>query len=154
MKAHMNYISKEFFLFGFKEARKAAISEANIKSAFRSTGLVSLGPTKVLNHRSIEPRTSLIAVESRTNVGIQNTTKYERTELHITLVKKKIRVHQNSSLTPINDGLDKIVNYTAQIMSYHKRRTRLLKRSGPGKIVVVQRLLRFLSRSLVRSFEI
>jgi hypothetical protein len=57
VKAHMNYISKDSFLFGFKEAHKAATSEANIKTAFRSTGLAPFDPMKVLNHLSIEPRT-------------------------------------------------------------------------------------------------
>jgi hypothetical protein len=32
-------------------------------------------------------------------------------ELQSTLVKEKIRVYQNSSPTPINEALDKIVNY-------------------------------------------
>jgi hypothetical protein len=33
-------------------------------------------------------------------------------ELQSTLVKEKIRVRQNSSPTPINDGLDKILSIT------------------------------------------
>jgi hypothetical protein len=69
-----SYISKDIFLFGFNDIWRATISEANVKSAFRSSAFITLGLMKVINEY-----TSNSAVEPRTNVGIQNKTKYERT---------------------------------------------------------------------------
>jgi hypothetical protein len=117
MKAHMNYMSKDSFLFGFKESHKAAISEANIKSAFRSTGLVPFDPTKVLNHLSIEPRTPRSLPSSPERMWASKTPRnMKELELQSTLVKEKIRVHQHSSPTPINEALDKLVNYVERCM--------------------------------------
>jgi hypothetical protein len=72
-----------------------------------------------------------------------------------TLVKEKCRVHQNSSPTPINDALDKIVNYAAQInlavlaQESHKAAEEVRARQNRRSAT-----LRYLSLSLVTSFKI
>jgi hypothetical protein len=121
---NLNYIYKDSFLFGFKEAHKGAISEANIKSAFRSTGLVPFDPTKLLNHLSLDPRTPPSLPSSPERMWASKTPRnMKELELQITLVKEKIRVLQNSSPTPINDALAKIVNHPAQIATASHKAT-------------------------------
>jgi hypothetical protein len=90
MKAQMNYVSKDSFLSGFKEAYKAAISEANIKSAFKSTGLVPFDPITVLNHLSIEPSTPPFFPSSPERMWASKTPRnMKELELESTLVKEK-----------------------------------------------------------------
>ena len=59
MRMHINYISKLEFLYAFREAFFASITERNIQGGFAGAGLVPFDPERVLSKLDVKLRTLL-----------------------------------------------------------------------------------------------
>ena len=57
MRTHINHISKLEFLYAFREAFFASITERNIQGGFAGAGLVPYDPERVLSKLDIKLRT-------------------------------------------------------------------------------------------------
>jgi DDE superfamily endonuclease len=115
VRNRINHITKLEFLPAFKEAFRAALTEQNIKSGFRATGLVPYDPDNVLSHLDLRLRTStppLIEEPYWTSKTPQNATELECQTTHL---KNRVVKHQDSSPTSINEAFDQLVK-GAQIM--------------------------------------
>jgi hypothetical protein len=55
--SHITHVDKKTFLATFQPVYTKAISESNILSSFRATGLVPLDPEAVLSRLEVKPRT-------------------------------------------------------------------------------------------------
>jgi hypothetical protein len=115
VRNRINHIIKLEFLPAFEEAFRAALTEQNIKSGFRATGLVPYDPDNVLSHLDLRLRTStppLIEEPYWTSKTPQNATELECQTTHL---KNRVVKHQDSSPTSINEAFDQLVK-GAQIM--------------------------------------
>jgi hypothetical protein len=113
----MRQISKEACPFGFKEAHKAAITEATTKSGFRSTGLAPFDLGRVLSRQPLTLRTPTPPSSSERMWAPKTPTNLKELELQRTLVKEKIHLHQDSSPTPIHEAVDEIVSFAHHVDS-------------------------------------
>jgi hypothetical protein len=143
----MNFISKDSFLLAFKEAHKAAITEVNIKSAFRSAGLVPFDPGRVLAGLDMALRTTSPPSSPRRMWTSRTPQNPKELELQSTLDKEKICVHQNGSPMPINDALDKIESCTEKIVHYAALVKELQNASDEVKARQNRRVAKFLKTS-------
>ena len=59
MKMYINHVSKLEFLYGFREAFFASITERNIQGGFAGAGLVPFDPERVLSKLDVKLRTPI-----------------------------------------------------------------------------------------------
>lgn len=119
MKARITYITKEDFFPAFLEAFNTSITQENIQGGFRGAGLVPLDAKRVLSKLDVRlltptpPGTPLelpTVWESKTpNNPIEATSQSE-------YLRNRVIRHQNSSPSPILDGINKIAKGTQRVM--------------------------------------
>ena len=108
IRAQINHISKLEFFPAFKQAFQDTFSYLNITSGFRSTGIVPFNPGVVISKLDIHIRTPSPPVATTTTTTAWDAkTPSNATELALqsTLLKERVRRHQDSSPTPINEAL-------------------------------------------------
>ena len=116
MRNHINHITKLEFLPAFRAAFNKSITSDNICGSFRGAGLIPFNPDAVISKLDVRLRTPTpppaadVAPWSAKTPG-NRIKMVSQTEL----IKGRITRHQNSSPTPIIDGIDQILKGTVQI---------------------------------------
>jgi hypothetical protein len=117
VRNRLNHITKLEFLSAFKEAFKAAFTEQNIKSGFRATGLVPYDPQNVLSHLNLHLRTPTPPIVESNNWTSKTPQTIRELDFQTEHVKNRIRQHQDSSPSSINDALSRLAK-GAQVMMH------------------------------------
>jgi hypothetical protein len=115
MRSQINHVTKPDFLTAFVNAHKASMSEKNIKSGFRATGLVPFKPDCVLSvlDHGLTPTPPSSPEAAWVPKTPQNDKEFQSQS---TLVKDKIARHLNSSPTPIFEAVTQILRGTETMM--------------------------------------
>lgn len=109
MRVYITHISKEDFLPAFVTAFCTAITESNIRSGFRATGLVPYDPEYVISQLDVRLRT-LTPVPTLPTIWEPKTPRNVlELQSQSTYLKDRIVRHQNSSPTKILEGLDQAI---------------------------------------------
>ena len=119
MKARITHITKPDFLPAFFAAFQAAMTEKNIRGAFRGSGLVPFDPESVLSRLDVKLRTPSpvegdvelpnLWVPKTPNNPIEATSQTD-------YIKRRIRRHQESSPTSILAAIDQVAKGACGIM--------------------------------------
>jgi hypothetical protein len=117
VRNRLNHITKLEFLSAFKEAFKATFTEQNIKSGFRATGLVPYEPQNVLSHLNLHLRTPTPPIVESNNWTSKTPQTIRELDFQTEHVKNRIRQHQDSSPSSINDALSRLAK-GAQVMMH------------------------------------
>jgi DDE superfamily endonuclease len=119
MRASINHVSKLEFLYAFREAFFASITERNVRGGFIGTGLVPYDPDRVLSTLDILVRTpspiGLPLTEAPLWVSKTPQNSTEATA-QSELIKTRITSHQNSSPTTMLYAIDQFIKGTTAIM--------------------------------------
>jgi DDE superfamily endonuclease len=121
MRNHINHITKLEFLPAFRAAFNKSITSDNICGSFRGAGLIPFNPDAVISKLDVRLRTPTpppaadVAPWSAKTLG-NRIEMVSQTEL----IKGRITQHQNSSPTPIIDGIDQILKGTVQIAAQYE----------------------------------
>ncbi|KAL2126360.1 hypothetical protein VTI74DRAFT_1127 [Chaetomium olivicolor] len=119
MRAHISYVSKLKFLYGFREAFFASMTEKNIQGGFAGAGLVPYNPGRVLSKLDIQLRTPTPPNSplATTQPWVFQTPHNPReAEPQSTLIKTRIASHQNSSPTSMLAAVDQLAKGTMAVM--------------------------------------
>lgn len=108
MRYGINHITKTEFLPAFKAAFDASISPANIRGAFRGSGLIPFNPEAVIS--TLDVRLETPTPPPANNLPWESKTPSTTLELtsQTVLISTKITRHQSSSLSPILQAVDQL----------------------------------------------
>ena len=116
---HINYVSKLEFLYSFREAFFASLTEKNIRSSFIGAGLVPYDLERVLSKLDIKLRTPT-PLNSRAGSPqpwvFQTPHNPREANAQSTLIKTRISNHQNSSPTSMLAAVDQLAKSTTAVM--------------------------------------
>ncbi len=116
---YINYISKLEFLYAFREAFFASITERNIQGGFAGAGLVLFDLERVLSKLDVRlcTLTPLTSQPSTTQPWVFQTPYNPReANSQSTLIKTRIASHQNSSPTSMLAAVDQLTKGTMAVM--------------------------------------
>ncbi len=119
MKGHLTHITKTDFLPAFFAAFQAAMTESNIKGAFRGAGLIPLDPESVLSRLDVKLRTPspVEGAVELPNLWIPKTPNNPTEATSQTdYIKRRISHHQGSSPTSILAAMDQFAKGARGIM--------------------------------------
>jgi hypothetical protein len=109
MRMQITHITKDDFFPAYVQAFYAAITEKNIKSGFRASGLVPHNPDEVISRLDIKSKTPT-PPNSRpgtaSSLPIQTPNTAYDADRQSALIKNKISRHQNSSPSHMYDIID------------------------------------------------
>jgi hypothetical protein len=114
--SHITHVDKKTFLATFQPVYTKAISESNILSSFRATGLVPLDPEAVLSRLEVKPRTPTPPLPGLTDWQPKTPTNAIEINSQTTLIIKRIREHKSSSP-------NSIIEMVLQVKRWSVRRT-------------------------------
>jgi hypothetical protein len=112
MALDINHIDKNEFLTIYTRVRTAALSERNIKSAFRATGLVPYDPEQVLSRLNTQMKTPTpfgISHSSQASWATATPHNIRQVELQTEKIKGYIRHRTQGSSSPTNQALNQLV---------------------------------------------
>jgi len=119
MRIHINYVSKLEFLYGFREAFFASMTEKNIQGGFAGAGLVLFDLERVLSKLDVKLRTPT-PLNSRAGTPqpwvFQTPHNPREATSQSTLIKTRIANHQNSSPTSMLAAVDQLTKGTMAVM--------------------------------------
>ena len=119
MRAHINHVSKLEFLYAFREAFFASITERNIQGGFAGAGLVPFDPERVLSKLDVKLHTPTPPT-SRPRTPqpwvFQTPHNPREADSQSTLIKTRIANHQNSSPTSMLAAVDQLAKGTMAVM--------------------------------------
>ena len=119
MKARITHITKTDFLPAFFAAFQAAMTEKNVKGAFRGAGIVPFDPESLLLRLDVKLRTSSPAegVAEGPNHWVPRTPNNPTEATSQTdYIKRRISHHQGSSPTSILTAIDQVTKGACGIM--------------------------------------
>ena len=119
MKSHITHITKTDFLPAFFSAFQAAMTENNIKGAFRGAGIVPSDPESVLSRLDVKLRTPspVEGVVELPNLWVPKTPNNPTEATSQTdYIKRRISRHQGSSPTSILAAVDQVAKGACGIM--------------------------------------
>jgi hypothetical protein len=119
MKGHLTHITKTDFLPTFFAAFQAAMTENNIKGAFRGAGLIPLDPESVLSRLDVKLRTPspVEGAIELPNLWIPRTPNNPTEATSQTdYIKRRISHHQGSSPTSLLAAMDQFAKGARGIM--------------------------------------
>jgi len=116
---HINHISKLEFLYAFREAFFASMTEKNIQGGFAGAGLVPYDLERVLSKLDVKLRTPT-PLNSRAGTPqpwvFQTPHNPREATSQSTLIKTRIANHQNSSPTSMLAAVDQLAKGTMAVM--------------------------------------
>jgi hypothetical protein len=119
MRIHINHVSKLEFLYSFREAFFASMTEKNIQGGFTGAGLIPFDPEKVLSKLDVKLRTPTPPT-SRAGTPqpwvFQTPHNPRKATSQSTLIKTRIANHQNSSPTSMLATMDQLIKGTMAMM--------------------------------------
>jgi hypothetical protein len=119
MRAYINYVSKLEFLYAFREAFFASMTEKNIRGGFTGAGIMPYDPERVLSKLDVKLRTPT-PQNSRPSIAqtwvFQTPQNPREAKSQSSLIKTRISNHQNSSPTSILGAIDQLTKGTMSIM--------------------------------------
>ena len=116
---HINHVSKLEFLYGFREAFFASMTEKNIQGGFAGAGLIPYDPERVISKLDVKLRTPT-PLNSRAGTPqpwvFQTPHNPREATSQSTLIKTRIANHQNSSPTSMLAAVDQLAKGTVAVM--------------------------------------
>jgi hypothetical protein len=112
MTLGINHIDKDEFLTIYSRVRTAALSEGNIKSAFKATGLVPYDPEQVLSRLNTQMKTPTPPGTSHSSQASWATAtphNVRQVELQTEKIKGYMRHRTQGSSSPTNRALNQLV---------------------------------------------
>jgi len=117
MRARINHITKLEFLPAFKEAWKATFTKDNICGGFRGAGLVPFNPEHVISNLDVKIRTPTPPTASQEAPWSSKTpSNLAEMKCQTELIKGRVASLQNTSPTPVNEALDRLIKGTTEVM--------------------------------------
>jgi hypothetical protein len=119
MRAHINHISKLEFLYAFREAFFASMTEKNVRGGFAGAGIVPYNPERVLSKLDIKLHTPSPPT-SRPGTAqpwvSQTPHNPQEADSQSILIRTRITNHQNSSPSSMLAAVDQLTKGTMSIM--------------------------------------
>src|SRR5690349_14226628 len=119
MRIHINHVSKLEFLYAFREAFFASMTEKNIQGGFAGASLVPYDPERVLCKLDVKLRTPTPR-NSRAGAPqawvFQTPHNPREANSQSTLIKTRIANHQNSSPTSMLAAIDQLAKGTIAVI--------------------------------------
>ena len=119
IRMHINHVSKLEFLYAFREAFFASMTEKNIQGGFIGAGLMPYDPERVLSKLDVKLRTPT-PLNSRAGTPqpwvFQTPHNPREANAQSTLIKTRITNHQNSSPTSMLAAVDQLTKGTTAVM--------------------------------------
>ena len=119
IRAHINHVSKLEFLYAFRQAFFASITERNIQGGFAGAGLVLYDPERVLSKLDVKLRTPTPPTSPPGTAQpwvFQTPHNPREADSQSTLIKTRIANHQNSSPTSMLAAVDQLTKGTVAVM--------------------------------------
>jgi len=119
MRMHINHVSKLEFLYGFRKAFFASITEKNIQGGFAGASLIPFDLERVLSKLDIKLRTPTppnSRAASPQPWVFQTPHNPREANSQSTLIKTRIANHQNSSPTSILAAMDQLTKGTMAVI--------------------------------------